>query len=31
MSISLTAKQQTISEIFSESWQYDIPSYQRPY
>lgn len=31
MSISLTAKQQTISEIFSESWQYIIPSYQRPY
>lgn len=31
MSISLTAKQQTISEIFSESWQYVIPSYQRPY
>lgn len=31
MSISLTAKQQTISEIFSENWQYIIPSYQRPY
>lgn len=31
MPLSLTAKQNTISEMFSENLEYIIPSYQRPY